>query len=65
VVNFLKTHERVYVVEINRDGQLKQLLTLEAPEYATKLRKASHLDGLALSAKWVRETILAQEVTEK
>jgi len=64
VVDFIKNHERSYVVEINRDGQLKQLLTLEAPEYATKLRKAAHLDGLALSAKWVRETICAQEVTE-
>jgi 2-oxoglutarate ferredoxin oxidoreductase subunit alpha len=64
VVEFIKNHERIYVVEINRDGQLKQLLTLEAPEYATKLRQTSHLDGLALSAKWVREHILAQEVAK-
>jgi 2-oxoglutarate ferredoxin oxidoreductase subunit alpha len=64
VVEFIKNHEKVYVVELNRDGQLKQLLTLEAPQYATHLRKASHLDGLALSAKWIRETILAQEEKE-
>lgn len=61
VIDFIKNHDRTYVVEVNRDGQLKQLLTLEAPELATRLRKAAHLDGLALSAKWVRETILAQE----
>jgi 2-oxoglutarate ferredoxin oxidoreductase subunit alpha len=64
VTDFIKNHERTYVVEVNRDGQLKQLLSLEAPEYAGKLRKASHLDGLALSAKWIRETIFAQEATE-
>ena len=65
VKEFIASHERVYVVEINRDGQMKQLLTLEAPELATHLRKAAHVDGLALSAKWVRETILAQEESEK
>jgi 2-oxoglutarate/2-oxoacid ferredoxin oxidoreductase subunit alpha len=65
VVDFIRDHERVYVVEINRDGQLKQLLTLESPEYAAHLRKASHLDGMPLSAKWVRETILAQEVNQQ
>jgi 2-oxoglutarate ferredoxin oxidoreductase subunit alpha len=65
VTEFIKNHKRTYVVEINRDGQLKQLLTLETPEFAMKLRQVSHLDGLALSAKWVRETILAQEVNEQ
>lgn len=65
VIDFIKSHDRIYIVELNRDGQLKQLLTLEAPEYATRLRKASHVDGLALSAKWVRETILAQEEGER
>ena len=64
VVKFIKDHKKTYVVEINRDGQLKQLLTLETPENATKLRKIAHQDGLALSAKWVRESILAQEAIE-
>jgi 2-oxoglutarate ferredoxin oxidoreductase subunit alpha len=64
VVDFIKSHDRTYVVELNRDGQLKQLLTLEVPECATKLRNAHHVDGLALSAKWVRETIVSQEEGE-
>lgn len=59
---FIASHERVYVVENNRDGQLRQLLVLAYPELATRLRKASHLDGLPLTAKWIRETILSQEV---
>lgn len=62
VQDFISSHERVYVVEINRDGQLKQLLTIEYPEIASRLKMVAHVDGLALSAKWVREAILAQEV---
>lgn len=58
---FIRTHEHCYVVELNRDGQLKQLLSIEYPQYATRLLKASHLDGMAMSAKWLREYILSQE----
>lgn len=65
VIDFIKSHEHIYVVELNRDGQLKQLLTLDVPEYATRLRNAHHVDGLALSAKWIRETIIAQEEGER
>jgi len=61
VRQFIQAHERVYVVESNRDGQLRQLLTIEYPEYATRLIKASHIDGLPLSAGWVREQIFSQE----
>lgn len=61
VKDFLRDHQRVYVVELNRDGQMGQLLTINYPEYATRLFKVAHTDGLALTAKWVRETIEARE----
>jgi 2-oxoglutarate ferredoxin oxidoreductase subunit alpha len=61
VRQFVASHECVYVVEINRDGQLRQLLTLEIPELATRLRKAAHMDGLPLTARWIKDTILEQE----
>ena len=61
VKDFLRDHPRVYVVELNRDGQLRQLLTINNPEYATKLYKVAHTDGLPLTAKWVRESIEAHE----
>ena len=61
VVEFIRAHERVYVVENNRDGQLAQLLTINLPEMGVKLRKASHGDGMPLSARWVRDEILSQE----
>jgi 2-oxoglutarate ferredoxin oxidoreductase subunit alpha len=61
VRKFLSRFENIYVVETNRDGQLLQLLTIAFPQQAARLRKVSHLDGLPLTAKWVRETILSQE----
>lgn len=61
VEDFIRSHERVYVVEMNRDGQMHQLLTLEFPDLATHLTSVAHLDGLPLTARRVRESILAQE----
>ncbi len=61
VRDFIRDHERIYVVELNRDGQLKQLLTLETPEFATHLRQISRADGLPLSARWIKEQILVEE----
>lgn len=61
VQHFITRNEHNYVVEANRDGQLRQLLTLAFPEQATRLRKAAHLDGLPLTAQWIRQTIIRQE----
>lgn len=61
VSNFIRQHERCYVVEMNRDGQLNQLLTLEYPDQALKLKSIAYTDGLPLTAKLVRQAILAQE----
>lgn len=58
---FIESHKEVYVVEINRDGQLFQLLTMEFPDIANRLRKAAHMDGLPLTAKWIKNKILAKE----
>ena len=62
VDKFVKSHQRVYVVEANRDGQLRQILSMTMPEQGHKLISACHSDGLPLTAGWVKETILAQEV---
>lgn len=61
VEKFLRDHQRIYVVEINRDGQTRQLLMVNYPQYANKLVKVAHTDGLPLTAKWVREMIEAHE----
>ncbi|MBP1704146.1 MAG: putative 2-oxoglutarate ferredoxin oxidoreductase alpha subunit [Chloroflexi bacterium] len=61
VKNFIQQHERCYVFELNRDGQLHQLLTLEYPELALKLISIAYTDGLPPTASLVREAILAKE----
>jgi len=58
VDEFIRTHDRVYVVDLNRDGQMHQLLTLAYPEAATKLISIASNDGLPATARWVRESIL-------
>lgn len=61
VFDFVDRYDRVYVVENNHDGQMCQILRLEMPERAADLVSVAHLDGLPLSARWVVETIMAQE----
>jgi 2-oxoglutarate ferredoxin oxidoreductase subunit alpha len=61
-VDFVRAHERNYVIELNRDGQLHQILRLEIPESSMKLISLSHLDGLPLTARWVEEQIIAKEM---
>lgn len=61
VKKFIKAHRVTYVVEMNRDGQLSQLLTMDFPDVAYKLRKVAHMDGLPLPAKWIKEVIQKSE----
>jgi 2-oxoglutarate ferredoxin oxidoreductase subunit alpha len=61
VAAFIGRHDRNYVVELNRDGQMHQLLTLEAPQYATRLISLAHIDGLPLTASWLENKLQAHE----
>ncbi len=59
---FVERHERVYVVEQNRDAQLAALLQLDlAPELAPRLRRIAHVHGLPLDARSVTDEILTLE----
>lgn len=61
VKQFIAEHPHNYVVELNRDGQMHQLLTIAFPELATRLTSLAHLDGLPLTAKWVIDAFFAKE----
>jgi 2-oxoglutarate ferredoxin oxidoreductase subunit alpha len=63
VADFIRKHERIYVVEANRDGQMCQILSTIMPDQAAKLHSVAHSDGLPLTANWVKEAILAKEKT--
>jgi 2-oxoglutarate ferredoxin oxidoreductase subunit alpha len=61
VVDFIKRHKRLYVIEMNHQGQLHKLLQLNSPDQATKLISLTHNNGLPLSARWVTEEVEAKE----
>ena len=56
---FLAAHATVFVVEQNRDAQLKSLLTLETAVDKRKLKSILHYDGLPLAADFVAGAVLA------
>ncbi|HZB95803.1 MAG TPA: 2-oxoacid:acceptor oxidoreductase subunit alpha [Herpetosiphonaceae bacterium] len=58
---FVARHDRVYVVELNYDGQMCQLVRLDVPELAGRVRSIAHCDGLPLTARFITEAILEQE----
>ncbi len=51
VQKFLDAHERIYVVEQNRDAQLKSLLLLEMDVESKKLLSILHYNGLPMVAE--------------
>ncbi len=51
--DFLKAHQEVYVIEANRDGQMKDILTINFPQYAARMHSLAKCDGLSLSAEWI------------
>jgi 2-oxoglutarate ferredoxin oxidoreductase subunit alpha len=62
LLSFIDAHERVYVVEQNRDAQLLMLMKLElSPERQAKLRSVLHYNGLPIDARSISDDILAQE----
>jgi 2-oxoglutarate ferredoxin oxidoreductase subunit alpha len=60
VTAFVAAHDPVFVVEMNRDGQMSQVLTLEYPQHATSFRSVAYEDGLPAAASWIRTGILEQ-----
>ncbi len=62
LLDFIKRHDRVYVVDQNRDGQLLGLMRLEfEPEILAKLRSLRYYGGLPLDARTVTDEIIRQE----
>jgi 2-oxoglutarate ferredoxin oxidoreductase subunit alpha len=60
--DFIQRHDRVYVIEQNRDGQMFSLIRLDIQaETVAKLRSVRHYDGLPINAGSIVEQILGQE----
>ena len=57
VTDFIERHDRVYVVEQNRDAQLRSLLILDAGIDQKKLVPVLHYNGMPMHAGFVAERI--------
>ncbi|HEV1994135.1 MAG TPA: 2-oxoacid:acceptor oxidoreductase subunit alpha, partial [Candidatus Acidoferrum sp.] len=63
IKKFIHRHERVYVVEQNRDAQMYSLLRMEIDaEDVKKLHSIRHYNGLPIDARSVTDAIVSQEV---
>ena len=64
VATFVKRHERVYVVEQNRDGQLYAILRTELPTHLIgKLESICHYNGVPIDAHVIVDPVLEAERT--
>ncbi len=59
---FIAAHDRIYVVDQNRDGQMAALVRLDIGAALTpRLRHVRHYDGLPIDARTITDQILTQE----
>ena len=60
--DFVASHDRVYVVEQDRDAQLASLLKLDLPaDQVVKLRSILHYNGLPIDARTITEEFATKE----
>ena len=60
---FVAAHERVYVVEQNRDGQMSDIIRLEVGKDQQKIRKVLHYSGLPIDARFITNAVQRMEAT--
>ncbi len=62
LADFVRRHERVYVIDQNRDAQLLTLMRMDlAPDEISRLRSVRYYGGLPLDARTVTDEIVRQE----
>jgi len=62
VHDFVERHDRVYVVEQNRDAQMASLLKLDInAELVTRVRSICHIHGLPIDARSVTDELMMME----
>ncbi|HEX5217688.1 MAG TPA: 2-oxoacid:acceptor oxidoreductase subunit alpha [Vicinamibacterales bacterium] len=66
VDEFIRQHDRIYVVEQNRDAQMLKLLLIDGEaRHAVKLRSVLHYNGLPIDARSITDGILEQEKDQR
>lgn len=60
VVDFINNHEKVFVIEQNRDAQLRSLLMIELNAYPNKLCSILNYNGMPITAADIIEQLVQQ-----
>jgi len=61
VRDFVSRYDQVFVVEMNRDGQLYEELIIAMPDLSSRLVSVAYGDGMPPSARRIMKEILAKE----
>ena len=61
VEDFIQAHDRCYVLELNQDGQLHQILSLDYCAMTSRLVSLAYIDGLPMTADWIIQSVSAKE----
>ena len=65
VLDFVAEHESVFVVEQNRDAQLRMLLVNEGEINPARLIRVLHWDGSPITARFIADAIANQAAALK
>jgi len=65
VDQFLQAHRINFVVEQNRDAQLRSMLIMETGVEKTRLRSILHYNGMPLPASYVFDGVMAVVVPQR
>jgi 2-oxoglutarate ferredoxin oxidoreductase subunit alpha len=63
-MDFLRDHDTVFVVEQNRDAQMKSLLMLEYNDIADRMVSILHYNGMPISSECVVQGV-SEHVTSE
>jgi 2-oxoglutarate ferredoxin oxidoreductase subunit alpha len=61
VKDFIKSHDRNYVIELNRDGQLHKILNIDYCYQSDRLVSLSYIDGLPMPADYIIQSVSEKE----
>jgi 2-oxoglutarate ferredoxin oxidoreductase subunit alpha len=61
VREFIKQYDKVFIVEMNRDGQLYEELIIAMPDLSAKLVSVAYSDGMPPTARRIMKEILEKE----
>ncbi|HEY6453613.1 MAG TPA: 2-oxoacid:acceptor oxidoreductase subunit alpha [Steroidobacteraceae bacterium] len=65
VEQFLQSHRLIFVVEQNRDAQLRSLLIMETGIEKTRLRSILHYNGMPIPASYVFDGVMSVVVPQR